>query len=293
MRLSKKKCYFLAVALLWLCGMAVLIQREYFPREGEATTDYRQVLDRIETTKQSQMGIYYGVFQKERIGKTRTIIVPLIEPDQKKKFEITNLLEFSFADKDESLLQQLQALLGIQLSGSQFNASFTTTAMLNYDYEIEEIEFACKSTLVNFSYHGKVKGERLFLTYERDGQRSVGEIPLPQGTMLGSSIGTVGRLPTLEVGKRFNMRWFDPITQKYKLAKSVVLEEDEYSWSDEEPAVHAYRIETAFGDFKAAGWFTADGEMLEYQMLTFLFVKEPVSNESSRKDRVDSRKGIK
>lgn len=284
MRIRKKMYYFLAVAMLWVAGMAYLIKREYFPDVEEAGVGYREILKDVSEIKRSQMGIYYGVVQKERIGRLYSVIEPQSHAPNDKTFEITNIVEFTFSSQNSSLWQQLQPVLAenvMERRGEDLKVTFITKAHVNSEYQLQDIEFDFISDMGKFSYEGKVKDEKLFVTYKEDGKIRVTGISLPEGTMMSSGIGLIGKLPALYVGRQFNMRWFDPMTQEYKIARSKVLAEDaNYKWSSEAPPVHAYQIETSYGEVKAMGWFTEDGDVLYYNVLTFVFLKEAVEKKA-------------
>lgn len=287
MRFPYKKCYFTIIAVLWMCGMFVLVKREYFlSHSEEVTSDYQEVLVNITEKRHTSMAIFYGFFSKQQIGTMYSMILPQTDAAKNKIFEIDTSVKLSFAIEDALLFQQLQQLMNIQgTKGKKFDAGFLSTVHVGADYELQDIKFQFQSELVNLAYEGQVKDGKLFLTIKQDGKTSLSEVPLPPGTMMANSIGFIGQFPKLKVGKRFHMRWFDPFTQEYKVVQSkVIAERRDYIWAEQEPAVHAYKIQTRFGLFQSEAWVTEEGDILEYKILAFLFVKQPTPKAPSKED---------
>ena len=268
MKALKKRYVFISTGLIWLVAMGILIHREYFPSQEEITTNYREILQGIREKKTSSMAIYYIPFNL-KIGKIQTSITPQTDGT----FDIDTRTNLSFTVSNYLLLQQIQQLLNIpKIKGKTFRATFFSNAHIGPDYELKEISFRFTSNFLQLSYEGRVKSGKLFLALTTKGKKIIHEMALPSGTVMGDAVGLLGKFPKLRVGRRFSMRWFDPITHSYRTVHCTVKEKKKCHWQGKEVVV--YHLESKLGELTSFAWITEEGEILQYRILSFLLTRD-------------------
>jgi hypothetical protein len=284
---KKKIVWVVSVTVLWLAVMAALLQREYFAGSGkEIKADYQSTLKGLKEEKHSRLSLYYGP-QRTKIGELQTII----QPQEDGTFEISNRTHLSFDLHDPMLVEQLHQMFGGHgdMQGENFAAGLQTKARIGPDYQIKEISFQVQSNFLNLAYEGQVKGNRLMLDMEHHGKHEKHEMALPPGTMVSDNLGSLGQFPKLAVGKQIHMRCFDPISRTYRLATSQVVSQENFRWDNR--TIPVFVVHTTFGPFKSTAWVTEDGEVMQYQILSFTLVREPVRSQAKPQDQPATQKG--
>lgn len=271
MRITTKRAIILIITSAWLAGMYFLVQREYFPTSGKyLTANYQNTLPQIKQEKYGRMAIYYGS-HRQKIGEIQTMIVPSSDGT----FEISTRTKFSVELQDPLMATQIKKIMGVEdLQGQKLEAGMQTVARIGPDYQIKDIAFQIHSNFLDLSYRGQIKGNKLSLTVQQKGREETQEISLPQGTMLSDNIGMVGQFPKLEVGKQIRMKCYDPMTRGYQVATSQVMRKENFSWEGQ--VIPVYLVHTSMGPFKSSAWVAEDGEVMQYQMLSFTFIKQSV-----------------
>lgn len=269
---KKKVAWITAVSLLWLAVMAILIRREYFAFAGkEIRADYQTTLKELKEERYSRLTIHYGA-NRTKIGEIQTIV----QPQEDGTFEIANRTKLAFDLQEPAVAEQLKQLFGGSgdMHGQNFEAGLQTKVRIGPDYQIKEIAFQVQSNFLQLAYEGQVKGNRLLLDIEHHGKHEKHEMALPPGTMIGDNLGAFGQFPKLAVGKQIQMRCFDPISRSYRLATSQVVSKENFTWDNR--VLPVFLVHTTFGPLKSTAWVTEDGEVLQYQILSFTLVREPV-----------------
>jgi hypothetical protein len=110
------------------------------------------------------------------------------------------------------------------------------------------------------------------LTISQEGKKEQHEVVLPPGTMVNDNFGLLEQFPKLEVGKEFTMSCFDPVTRTNRVAPAQVVAKENYRSGGK--IIPVYVIRTVLWPLKTTAWVTADGEILQYQLLSFTFIKD-------------------
>lgn len=267
---TKKIGVFSTIVLLWLLALGLVIQREYFPfTRKQIKADYEQALKNVAQEKSTYMTIYYGVEKKSRIGEIQTTISPEFDGTCDIYSRTKLAIPLDSSDLAEHLHHFFQFF---QSSGNQFTAEFQVKTHIGPDHQIKKIEFRLESDSFHMAYDGQVLGNKLQLTVRQGDQRQLHEISLPPGTMVTDNFGLLTKFPKLEIGKQFDIRYFDPLTKNHRTMVVHVVGKEPYLWGGKRITSYVLRTEVWP---KTTTWVNEEGEILQYQVLSFTIIKEP------------------
>ena len=261
----------LLVSIFWCAMIYTLIQREYFPQSSSTfKRAYKQSLSDIKKVTKRRMVIYYGTNPRAKIGYLHSVV----QPREDGTYNISTSCQFSLSVGTLFGWQQIKSIFGFGHSSKKgFQTELRVDAHIGPDYQLKDMNFYLKSNILTIVCKGKVRGSKMLLDIVKDGKKIKQVIALPKGTMLSSPVGMPGKYTDLKVGKIIRSRWLEPTTQKFRTSTSLVKAKINYYWCGQEIPVYVIRTESA--PLKATSWVTQDGEVLQYQIFSFTFIKQP------------------
>ncbi len=271
MRLSKKYWIMIAITLFWLTLMGLLIQQEYFPKSiNTSDSSYSDVLKDLTQDLQRRMTIYYGNFYKTKVGYLNTTIMPQLD----RTTDISTYCQLSIPIKDVFLGKQLATLFGLEPNkpGEKFEVELQTTSHIGPDKQLKELTMSLKTQSLTISAKGNVRGRNLLLDVSVGEQKKTENLVLPIGSMAADPLSGPGKFPKLDVGKKLNMRWFDPISQQSRTVVAEVKGREEIASMGR--LVSTYVVRLNFPLFSTTAWVDETGDILKYQIFLFTLVKE-------------------
>ena len=277
-----------AITAFWLIMMYLLIRREYFPEELDTiTANYKQTLADIKEKKHRKMIVYYGTGPRFTVGLLENTVTPQLDGT----FEIDTRCQFSLSIRNLLTWRHLGSLFGILGPERQnkFDSQFISTARIGPDFRLKEIRFRLDSNLVKLKGIGKVQMGKLQLQLEQNDQIIRHEMVMPDRAMLQQSLGVPTRFPEMRVGRKFRMQWFDPFTQVMRSAVAEVKGKMTYPWQGN--VLTVYMVRTQSGPLKTVALVDSRGEIYEYRVFSFTFVR--VEDGQGNRATGKSKKGKK
>ena len=275
---SKKRIFVTSLIIFfWITMTSLLVWREYFSHVPVVKEGYKNALKELaskekveDRKKHSKMNIFYEGRSQVAIGSITSII-----DATGGQFEVSNQIKFEIAPKDQVKIKHLNKILQLPgLSTKNLKAGIQTKAIIGADYQIKKLNFRMKSNIFNIACEGEVSNGKLALNMLQNGKKVQKELNFPVGTMANSGFEPITVPKNLRKGQKFRMRWFDPITQKYKIANSRVTGKEDFDWSQKKVPVHV--VQTTSDGLMFTSWVNEQGEVLQYQVGSFLFIKAPI-----------------
>ncbi|MEW6357181.1 MAG: hypothetical protein AB1696_12705 [Planctomycetota bacterium] len=227
----------IAIVLYWLAMMGLLLQREVLPgmRAGGPLQSAHPVRFRPSS---SLMGFY---LDERRMGAIQTGITP--------------------AD-DGSVNMVCVARIDLPIfRGSKLVTHFT--AHLDREHMLETFCIIVRSDLLRTSVRGRTLGDRLEITTETGGREIKQVVPFDPHAMVSSSLVPHLTVPDLTVGKRWQLRTFDPLATMASITVEVK-EKTTLRWGGR--SLDVYRLESSYQGLACNAWVTPDGVMLQAEV---------------------------
>lgn len=297
---NKKRITLTLIIVVWILNMAFLIQKEYFPDSNNMFyANYQDILPSHSDTEQvirRRMSISYGTrLFSQKIGTLQTTIYQRLDATT----DIYTSLDISISAtrtlSNPLLLQQLTLLFGKSPTSSltpspqtppqpnnppapqanqQFSAKLETFGHIGPDRQLKNMTFDFKSGDFNITGKGEVENRQLAMEITTGDTKIVQNFPIPANSMMVDPLAGPSRFPKLVVGKKFEMRWFDPLTQQSRVAVSEVQAKiTDYMWNRR--IITVYVVYTKAAPFNTTAWVDENGEVLKYEIFAFTFTREP------------------
>ncbi|NOZ24041.1 MAG: hypothetical protein GXP25_23430 [Planctomycetes bacterium] len=225
------------IVLFWTGMTGLLIQREVLPgmRTGGPMASAQPAQFRPSS---SHMGFYMN---ERRIGSIRSEVTPASDGS-------VNLV--CVARIDFPLLR-----------GSKIVTYFS--ARLDREHKLETFRIVLRSDLVRTCIRGRVFGDRLEVTTETGKREFKQVVPFDANVMVSTSLVPHLTVPDLEVGKRWQVRSFNPLA-KMAYVTVEVKEKTKRRWQGQDFDV--YRLESTYQGLTCNAWVTPDGTMLQAEV---------------------------
>lgn len=265
--------------------MAFLVQREYFPDTRKTFyANYQDILqptnNDVEQEYHRSMTIHYGRHYTfmQPIGKLKSSIYQRLDATT----DIYTSLQLSLPINRGILGEQIQLLFGLQKTAEQedqqtknkkFEASLDTSTHIGPDHQLKSLDFNFTSGILTIQGKGTVEGREIVLEIKTGDSTIEQKLPLPPDSMIFDPLANPGRFPKLEVGKKFEMRWFDPLTRQSRTAIAEVQSKiDDYMWHN--TILPVYVVYTKATPFNITTWVDQNGDVIQYQIFSFIFIKD-------------------
>lgn len=274
----KKSIFILCIFIFWFVMMFQLIQREYFPsKKNIIKPSYKETLKKVKKIQRRKMAIYSSYFPTLKLGTILTTTTPNLDGT----YDIETKCTFALNISDNFIFRHIKGLFGfLGNTSGKFKANFYNMAHVGPDYQLKSLDFSFNANNTKVKVHGKVKGVKLFLNIDYNGQKMKKEMPLPTNTMMGNSFGLPKKFSQLKVGKKIRMRIFDPMTRQYKTSVSEVKGKLKLLWNGNR--VETFLVESDLGALKSVCWVNRKGEILQYKVFSFIFIKELIKNDKNK-----------
>lgn len=262
------------IVILWATMMLFLLQREYFPYLTSTQTNYEEILKDTSiktnkiTRKARSMEVFYGSGVNTSIGRINSIITSL--PDG--THELSTRAELNVPKEQQERIKKISQFVGlsaIKTKDEGLTLTMETTAIVGPDYQLQKLDFLVRSNFLDASFEGKMKTGKLLVSMKKGDQIINKEIQLPRNTVAMNQFDAMPVPKNLKVGQKFYMRWFDPLTQKYRNIKSKVIGKENIIWQRKKVSTHV--IHSDSGVFKTATWIDMNGDVLRYDIAGFSF----------------------
>ena len=101
---------------------------------------------------------------------------------------------------------------------------------------------------------------------------------MPDRAMLQQSLGVPTSFPEMKVGRKIRMQWFDPFTQAMRTAVAEVKGKMTYPWQGK--VLTVFMVRTQCGPMKTVALVDANGEIYEYRVFSFTFIRAENKDQS-------------
>ncbi len=233
----KRWLFAVPIIAFWLVMMGQLMRSEIGVRRL-AGGDH--AYGRLRTPTESWLGIFLA--EGQRIGHVHLRQAPEARHDQ---IGVRMIL------KARMRLQLLDKNSDLDLSGSVWRPDEATSA---------EFEFAVRSAGFNFEVKGDVSGGELRGEMVSAGEMIPLHLPVDDGMLFSSGLGSALRFPSMEVGDEYRLDSFDPLTLSKSEARVKCTAKETLRLGETE--VVTCRLKVTTGGLSSLAWIDDDGEVV-------------------------------
>jgi len=163
----------------------------------------------------------------------------------------------------------------LAIQGAERVVRTETKVVTDLQHKLQYLDFSMSSDLVKFKVIGTVRGNRLDLDIETAAGRREETLPLTEVPLMPDDLtDLLADEGGLEVGKTYEMPFFEPSTFRYDKAKIRVVDRIEHTAADGTKIV-AFRVVTDLAGARAESIVDERGETLEQRLAGFVMVREP------------------
>lgn len=245
------------MVILWLCVLGELARRTHFQsKEGEFTHPATRVA-----------------------GGDSEQWMDIMLKGRKVGYAVTRISE---GNGDYEVTERI--FLVVTLMGSTRKIFSTTTAHVDAGFHVTTFAFSLSSELVDFKVFGRIEGDELIISRDRNGKEEVKRIRLPAKPMINAGVTQYFRSRQLAAGKTFSFPLFDPVSMTINQAVIKVVGEEEIILNNK--TYDAFRLEMDFLGKPLTFWLDEHGNSLKEEgFMGFTLVRSAPSKALAGLDR--------
>ena len=269
MKSGKKRLGTVAILLFWLIMMGWLLRREVLI----PTLQPGQVAITSEEPREAWMGVFLNSARNEE-GHT-------VESQQVGRVHFASRPETREGLAGAAL--ELDAEVHLNLLSKATDLYLEGSVWRPRDVPRAVFEFEVRSADYDFQVAGEVAEGMLRAQVTSVGETLPLEMPVDDGVLFGSGMGTALQFPVLEVGEEYRLESFDPLTLSKGTAKVRCVAKEVLSLR--EGPVETSRLEVEMSGIRSLAWVDEFGEVVRAETPVGLVLERlPPSDGSAEVD---------